>query len=205
MNVICSTSPFPHVLIQNYYSDQELNDVWKELNALSKFAKPPNMTGSATDSTGKSLKENLGIFLSDVYFLPAVSAIFNANRKVFDARLMKELGDNVFLFKYLTNTNWDNTLVQFYLNEHHYKPHNDTALFTLVTNIHSVPKKYTGGVLRFTEYDYTIELKNNESILFPSVLMHEVTPVKSETDNLLESRITVTTLIGISWTNNKSA
>ena len=52
------------------------------------------------------------------------------------------------------------------------------------------PKKFTGGELIFTDFDYTIPCKKNYTIIFPSFLRHKVNEVNVEEDGY--GRFTIT-------------
>lgn len=201
MKVEFRKEPFPHVLLSGFYSADEEETVWAELKALSAFALPPDQTASATydlESGGKGyLKNNLGIFLPDVYRNVLFSPIWRANRKLFDCDFMEQLKKFDFIFEYFHRTNWDTALVQFYADGHYYKAHRDSAVFSAVINFHGKEKEYEGGVLRFVDYDYSVDLKRNECILFPSFVLHEVTPVIAKSSDLMRSRITISLFLGI--------
>lgn len=207
MKVTLKADPFPHVLMSEFYTAEELSDVSEELKLLSKHALGPDKTGSAVDMKeieggfGQEYvyrKKNKGIFLSSFFKVEKESAISKANRKLFDKEFMQTLNNFNFMFGYLLNTNWDSSLVQFYSNGDYYKGHRDIAVFSNIVNCCSDPKEYDGGMLRFVDYDYSVDLRRNESILFPSCLEHEVTPVTVNHNDVMRSRITITTFIGIS-------
>ena len=53
------------------------------------------------------------------------------------------------------------------------------------------PKPFTGGDLIFTDYDYTVECKNNSGIIFPGPIKHEVPPIEGD------GRYTITLFTGL--------
>ena len=55
--------------------------------------------------------------------------------------------------------------------------HADHATISAVTTFWKVPKEFTGGELKFPEYEYTPHMDNNTIILFPSFEQHEVSTV----------------------------
>jgi predicted 2-oxoglutarate/Fe(II)-dependent dioxygenase YbiX len=196
MKITSSVEPFPHILFGNFYSTCELKNIRRELSILSEFGKPANQTGSALKD-GKVLKNNLGIFLPDIYKNLNASSIFKANRKLFAPVLMKEIVEVDFIFNYLPITNEDNILVQFYRGDDYYESHWDKAVYTVIIKVDMPSKKYDGGDLKFTNYNYTVRLKSNEGIMFPSFLNHEVTPVNLKSGNVLDGRITITNFVGV--------
>ena len=67
-----------------------------------------------------------------------------------------------------------------YENNDEYKPHRDLARLTGITWFYREPKKFTGGNLRFPEFDMEIECKHNRVIVFPSSIHHGVDKVGME-------------------------
>ena len=201
MEATFKSEPFPHVLMSNFYSPEECDEVWRELKRLSKMLLPPEQVGPAfsIDTDGQKVlkKNNLSVFLSLVYKSRLASPIWSLTRKFFDKEFMARCFDLNFFFAYLPQTNYDDVLVQFYGDGQYYQPHKDRTTFSVITNFSSDPREYSGGVLRFTEFDYAVDLKRNESILFPSFVEHEVTPVSLQVDDVMKHRITITTFIGL--------
>jgi hypothetical protein len=189
--------PFPHFLIEDFYTGEELATVKDEVIKLSNFLRPPELTGAAVNHDGSSKKQNLGVFITDVYKHGGMSAIFNARKKLFAPDIIEDILNKNIVFSYLPRTNSDNTLIQFYKNGDYYKSHWDVCLYSFITAFLVNEKKYTGGKLRFSQYDYELDLQHNHSIFFPSYVEHEVTKLNVKSDNLLDSRISITTLIGI--------
>lgn len=189
--------PFPHFLIEDFYTIEELDGVKNEIVKLSNFLRSAESTGSAVDSNGNLKKQNLGVFIADVYRHGEMSAIFNARKKLFAPDIIENISNKNIIFSYFPFTNSDNTLIQFYKNDDYYMSHWDVCLYSFITVFLLGEKKYTGGKLRFNKYDYELDLQHNQSIFFPSYVEHEVTKLNVESDNLLDSRISITTLIGI--------
>lgn len=188
-------TPYPHVLIDNYFADGEVAQVWSELQILSRHLKPSSETMSATFPDGTIKKKNSGVFLTDVYKNLMVSPIFSFNRKIFNKAVVEEITGFDRVFGYFPVTNSDNTLVQFYQNGDYYKPHHDTCLYTLVVAFYKTPRAYGGGILKFG--DYEIDLKHNQAVFFPSYVQHEVTEIISNQEDVVNNRISISTLIGI--------
>jgi hypothetical protein len=197
MDIRYSVEPFPHVILDGFYGAEELAEIGEELRSLSKVAMGPDATLSAKGDDGDLLKKNRGVFLPLIYKDLRASPTFIATRKIFDKELIKVLCGLNLIFRYMPITNWDGTLVQFYANGDKYGSHHDTAVFTLITNVSKEPRAYTGGVLRFAEYDYAVDLQHNQSILFPSMLKHEVTEVVTEVSDMVDGRVTISMFMGM--------
>lgn len=190
--------PFPHVLFKGFCSEEELKSVLYELKALSLIALPPDQTGAAWTKEEGSFKNNSGVFLTDLYRNQNVSSIYRVTRKLFDKTFMKSVEEFNLIFRYLSNTNEDGVLIQFYEEGGFYKKHTDLALYTAIIKIDALDSAYEGGDLRFPDHDYSIDLKHNSGILFPSFIPHEVAPVKVSSSNKLNGRITIAVFASLS-------
>lgn len=174
----------PHgvAVVEDFYSDIELNLIWKELDYLTKENKllPPEMTGTSTEKgTGKPRKENSGLFLDEFYKNRNFSSILNINRKVFSA-LNDEIYSKRPIFRYLLTANSDSTLLNYYEDGNYYKPHVDNCVYTVLSYFFKEPKQFTGGNFRLVDYDLEFEIKNNMVIYMPSCYLHEALPVTME-------------------------
>ena len=179
MDVFYYDGPVPHAIIENYYSEEELKEVWLELDFLTHEykLKPPDKTGTAKNK-GIGLKHNHGIFIDSLYSDRDVSNILRLFRKHFDTELTLELMEHHFIFNYLFQSKKDTTLLSYYENEDNYLPHSDQAAMTVVTWLFKEPCQFQGGDFFFSDYNYKIPIQNNCTIIFPSVISHAVSPVK---------------------------
>lgn len=190
-------SKIPYVIIDNFYSEQELKDIWVEIKFLSSKDKllPPEETISATYDDGTLKKRNLGLFLDGVYSQRDTSNILNHNRKLFDHDFFVDLENLNHIFSFIRKATKDNTLLSYYGDGDYYKPHADVSLFTAITFFYKEPKQFEGGELVLGE-DINIECKNNRLVLFPSNVIHEVLEVKLKTEEPWMGRYSITSLIG---------
>ncbi len=175
MNILKKKEPFPHIIIENHYTDEELFHIWKELEFLSYKQKlePAEKTGTATLNS-EPLKNNYGVFLDSLYKSRDISSILTINRKIFDSNFTDEISSFDLIFGTYKICNFDRTLVSYYENTQEYKSHYDLAVFTGLSWLFREPKFFKGGDLYFPDYDYKCEVKNNKFILFPSFLNHQV-------------------------------
>jgi Rps23 Pro-64 3,4-dihydroxylase Tpa1-like proline 4-hydroxylase len=187
--------PFPHILVDNYFEENEEAQVWSELHVLSKHLKPGSETFSAKFPDGTIKKQNSGVFLTDIYKNLKVSPIFSFNRKIFSKEAVEKIVSFDRIFGYFPITNFDTTLIQFYQNGDYYKPHYDVCTYTFITAFYKTPRSYSGGVLKFS--DHEIDLNHNQAVFFPSYVHHEVTEIQSTSDDFMNNRISISTLIGI--------
>lgn len=168
-------------IIEDFYDDNELKLIWKELDYLTNTGKllPPSKTGTSRDAKGNPLKNNKGLFLDEYYTNRNFSNILNANRKIWTSVNEDFINSNV-LFRYLNSCNEDITLINYYENGDYYKQHHDMSVYTVLSYFYKEPKKFTGGNLILHDYNIEIEVKNNMVIYMPSILVHEVTPIIME-------------------------
>lgn len=200
MKVSNRYEPFDHLIVDNFLELSEFNLVFAEALILQTVMAGPSETGSSTEQINGEThyrKSNVGIFMDEVYADRKYSNILRSFNKIFTEPFLSKIDEKNWLYKkYLPKTNLDYTLLQSYGNGDYYKSHSDEGLITAVTVLHKTPKEYTGGQLTFPEYDnYTVDLKSNQMIMFPSGILHEVLPIKRSKNNFDGNRFTVTKLI----------
>ena len=184
MKIDTYKGPFPYVLIEDLYTEEEETLIKKELDFFLPSLKGPDHTGTATHE-GEILKNNKGIFLDEVFTDRNLSYILNINRKTFGVleENKEKVGYDNWFFKN-QKTYRDNTLISYYEKGDYYKIHDDHALYTVLTWFYKEPKSFTGGDFVFADYDIRIECKNNMTIIFPSMIRHGVEDVEVDEDKL---------------------
>ena len=184
MKVYVNEDPFPHILIENLYTEEEEILIKKELDFLLPSLKDPVSTGAALNGS-EPLKRNKGIFIDRTYHDRSVSYILNINRKVFNVleeQKNKVVHDNWFFKNQKTNR--DASLISYYEDGDYYDTHYDVALYTVLSWFYKEPKSFTGGDFLFPDYDIRIECKNNMTIIFPSMIPHKVENVSVDNNKL---------------------
>jgi Rps23 Pro-64 3,4-dihydroxylase Tpa1-like proline 4-hydroxylase len=196
MRINIVREPFNHIIIENMYSHEEYQTIWNELMFLKNFMGGPSSTRSARGKDLKFSKKGDGIFLQDFFTnFHEHSSIFQVTRKLFSPEIMSIAQSIDYYYKLYQHIKYDAILLQYYRNGDFYKKHMDTATFSAVTLLHKEPKKYEGGELSFTEYNYTPNIQNNSCIIFPSHIFHEVKEVYMNPKNLNDDaseRFTIT-------------
>ena len=193
----------PYLVIDNFYNEKELSLIWNELNFLldgDKF-NPPEDTGSAYQE-GKPIKKNKGIFLDSLYEERKYSNILTVNRKFYEYFYNITSKCKSWWFKCITGSfntlDRDTTLVSYYEDSDYYKSHWDSCIITTLTWIYKEPKVFTGGDLIFNAENISssnfqhplnligspekIEVKNNRMVVFPSMVPHQVIPIKMDSN-----------------------
>lgn len=195
--------PFPHIIVKNYFTEQELSDIWVELHFLSVNNKllSPEKTESAWKNLNSDekilIKNNYGIWLDNIYTNRNISDILTHSKKLFSSEFITEAVNYDWIFRYLKYSTADTTLLSYYENGGYYAPHYDSCSLTALIHLYKEPQYFNGGELSFPEYNYNYGLKNNHMILFPSILDHEVSKVMMHTDIKCGGRYTISKFIKI--------
>jgi Rps23 Pro-64 3,4-dihydroxylase Tpa1-like proline 4-hydroxylase len=165
--------PFPHLIIEDFYSENELKLIWQELNFLTSANKliPANLDGSTSKSNALSLS------LNHVYKDLRYSNISFINQKILSPEIKDAFLSLSEFFGHITMINNMFIKIKYYENGHNYHKHTDKAIFTGINYLYKEPKLFEGGDLYFNDHTYKVELKNNMFILFMGCLPHSVTPI----------------------------
>jgi hypothetical protein len=168
-------------IVENFYSEEELQLIWRELEFLNNKNKflPGHLTNSDVSIEGK-IKSNVGLFLDSTYLNRNISDILTLNRKIFDPDLVCPLIELNPIFRHIEKCNIDSTLLSYYENDDSYFQHCDSAPLTALTFFFKEPKSFLGGDLLIPEFNLKIVPKNNMLVIFPGCYMHEVTKVTME-------------------------
>lgn len=209
VNVEAHYKPFPHLIIRNFYNQEELDLIWEEL----KFYTKPGKLLSAKDYLGVVDYTNAkALILDDIYLnynkkdedgpdYRKLSNILTVNRKVFDNDILGVLETLNPCCAQASKTTWDVTKVRYYHDGEGYEPHIDISMnFLAFSYFYKEPKKYTGGELYFPEYDYQFDCDNNSIIIFPGWVQHGVREVNIKNSDYFEGygRYAITSFFGFS-------
>jgi Rps23 Pro-64 3,4-dihydroxylase Tpa1-like proline 4-hydroxylase len=172
--------PFPHLIIEDFYNEDELKLIWHELNFLTSPNKliPANLINSGDAN-------HLSIILDQVYNNRNISDILTINRKIFNEKILNDFIELNPLLSDFNLVNAELTKIKYYENYNQYKKHQDSARFTALTYFYKEPKAFEGGDLYFNDFNYTIKLKNNMLVLFTGVFWHESLPVSLKQDGYI--------------------
>lgn len=186
--------PFPHLIIENIYDDEELELIWEELKFLNKPGKmlTPNHYGAAQDPrTGQFATRARALELKNVYSNKIFSNILQINKKVL--KYAKDYASLSPHYVKILKINEEYTKLRYYNHKEDYKPHADFPYDVIsCTYFNEEPKKFEGGELFFPEYDYEISCNNNMCVIFPPYFVHGVRKVLMEDINLKYGRYCIT-------------
>ena len=178
--------PFPLMVINNFYNQQELDLIWKELD----FYTAPNKLFTAENYGGVVGYTNAkAIVLDDLYKnyennekgvnFRNISNILTVNRKLFESGVLDTFSSLHGCVSIANKTNHDITKVRYYHDGQYYDPHTDkSTMFLAFSYFYKEPKKFVGGDLEFTKYDFKLPCDNNSMVIFPGWVEHGVRKVK---------------------------
>ena len=196
--------PFPHLIIDNFYNQDELDLIWQELNFYTlpnKLLTPKKYGGipSQTKSKGLVLDSIYKNYVDSGKNYRNISNILTVNRKLFDSGVLEVFADIHDCCRLAAMTNDDVTKVRYYHNGEGYEPHTDKAFqFLAFSYFYREPKKFTGGELFFPDYDYELPCDNNSMIIFPGWVEHGVRKVSISDSKYFEGygRYAITSFFG---------
>tara|TARA_B100001113_G_C20938522_1_gene547624 strand:- start:116 stop:793 length:678 start_codon:yes stop_codon:yes gene_type:complete len=177
--------PFPHLIVENFYDEKEVELIWEELKFYTKPNKlltPKDYKGVVGSTNAHALE--LDVIYSkqlqnDVVNYRNVSNILTVNRKLFTSGILKKYSEIHDCCTTSLRCTHDFTKVRYYHDGEYYKPHVDVLFHTLAFSyFHKEPKLFSGGELYFPKYNYEYPCNNNTMIIFPSWVEHGVREVK---------------------------
>ena len=169
--------PFPHLVVENFYDQNELDLIWEELKFLTKPDKLLEASGYGGVVGYTNAK---ALCLDGVYGKKYrnVSNILKVNRKLFKGDLLKIFSEIHDCCSISNESNWDITKVRYYHNQEYYDPHIDRCFqFLAFSYFYKEPKRFSGGEVFFPKYDYEYPCYNNSIIILPGWVRHVVKKV----------------------------
>ena len=176
----------PYFVIDDYYTEQELKSVWSEIDFYTNSYDKDKILRA--DETYVARKD--GISQSKSYrWYPSeilanwgieMSPLFRLSNKLKSEELHSNLRDLYPWYNMFTSTNISDVMLSYYEEGDYYKPHIDIGMWTQLIWVTKKSKKWKGGdFCLYTEQDKKkkISWRNNRSVIFPSMLKHEVEPI----------------------------
>ena len=190
--------PFPHLIVEDFYNDTELELIWEELDFYTKDGKlfDAKDYGGIVDKTNSKAIQLDHLYAGDYR---KISNILTVNRKVFDGNILDTFSDIHDCCDIARWCNHDITKVRYYHDGDFYEPHTDRCMqFLDFSYFYREPKKFQGGHLIFPKYNYEIECKNNSIIYMPGWVEHGVSEVQISNSDYLEGygRYAITSFFG---------
>ena len=180
INIDAYADPFPHIIIHDFYDDEELELIWEELDFYTK----PGKLLDAKGFGGVVGKTNSHALMLDDIYPPAyrrVSNILEANRKLFTSGVLDAFAQCHDCCSIAPKVNSDYTKVRYYHDGEYYQPHTDQAvMFLAFSYFYKEPKRFKGGDLVFPQYEKLLTCENNMTIMLPGWVEHGVAKVEIE-------------------------
>ena len=177
--------PFPHLIINNFYTPEELELLWEEF----KFYTKPGKLLDAKGFGGVVDKTNSHALALDAIYKDfskhnrpnyrLLSNILTVTKKLYTSNTIErfsEIDDCCCIAK---KADYDLTKIRYYHNGEYYEPHTDAPFqFLAFSYFHKEPKRFSGGELLFPKFNYQFPCDNNSIFIFPGWVEHAVREVK---------------------------
>jgi predicted 2-oxoglutarate/Fe(II)-dependent dioxygenase YbiX len=180
------------IVIDNFYSEEQLKEINDELTFLTKpsiMIEDKDKLEAAVDINGNYVTTKAGVWVDSVFKEWRHSALIRCPMENFSK---KEVKDKLIefnpLMKIFYNCNVRNHLLSYYENCGYYSKHTDAAVFTVLNHFYKEPKQFKGGDLTLYSQGEikkaTIETKNNRVIIIPSCTVHSVDTIEMTSKKL---------------------
>ena len=172
---------FPCLVIDNWYSEEEEKDVWKELEFVTskeKFYRSEN-TITAKYASGQPKGFSYRTYIDSVYRNgERDSSIIKLRKKMHTDEFYDTMDKAMPHARNFRDTTHTSNLISYYEDGDYYDVHYDAFLFTILIWFYKQPKMYDGGNLILKDNDTEVISKHNRMIVFPCYYHHQVTPIK---------------------------
>jgi len=186
LQITLYANPFPLMVVENFYNEDELSLIWEELNFYTRPEKLLDAEGygGIVDRTNAK-----ALILDEIYTKQYrnVSNILTMNRKLFQCGVLDKFSEIHGCCSIANQSNHDITKVRYYHDKEYYDPHTDKGFqFLAFSYFYKEPKKFTGGDLIFPSYDFKVSCKNNTTVIFPGWVEHGVRKVSIQNSDYFD-------------------
>ena len=178
LEITLYANPFPLMVVENFYNEEELNLIWEELSFYTKPEKLLNAEGYGGIVNYTNAK---ALILDEIYTKKHrnVSNILTMNRKLFKCGVLDKFSEIHDCCSIANESNYDVTKVRYYHDKEYYEAHADISFqFLGFSYFYKEPKKFTGGELFFPRHNYELTCENNSIIILPGWVKHGVKEIK---------------------------
>lgn len=180
------------VVIDNFYTEDQLSEIRSELKFLTKpsiMSEDRDKLEAGVDIDGNFVTTKAGVWVDHIFRDWNHSALISHPMTNF---AKQEVQDKIIsynsLYSLLYHCNVRNHLLSYYENAGYYSKHVDAAVFTVLSYFYNEPKQFSGGDITLHNRDNTkkanVEIKNNRVIIIPSCTMHEVEKIEMTSKKL---------------------
>tara|TARA_R100001086_G_scaffold100696_1_gene50421 strand:- start:2876 stop:3499 length:624 start_codon:yes stop_codon:yes gene_type:complete len=173
---------FPFLVIDDFYSEDQLNLIWKELDFLYDKIKPEYEI--VAKRNGEPIASVKRIYLDSLYNHRETSNILS----IFPQSLYRKEIVDMYVKSVPSGINFatsnsDSTQLGYYEHKDGYKAHTDTTQHTVLTWLFKKPKKFEGGDLIFTQSKIKVDCFYNRTVIFPSWYYHAVSEINMKEED----------------------
>lgn len=188
------------LLIDDFYSKKDLKIIKKAV-----IAERENIIDDGDAMKNSSYKR---MYLDDVYTNRSDSLILTTTDLTLFGKEIFSIFDkqNSYTFQSVGITNNHETRITVYSKGGQYPWHKDnvsgTRLLSFILPLDiNKPRKWTGGelIIKHGGKEIKIKPKENQLIIFSSHLLHKVTPIKLNSDELFDGRVVINGHIGFKF------
>ena len=174
---------YPYVVADNWYTEEEEKCIWKELDFYSTMGQKERAEDNCAEKNGMPLANSYRFYVENYYkeTHKHISTILSGDYKVRSVEFHKIVEKCLPYYRSFDTTNRTSTIISYYEENDHYKPHSDHFAWTMLIWMVKEPKHFDGGDFKLIEPGHEIKLKNNRMVFFPSCFLHSVTPLKFHT------------------------
>ena len=188
LQITLYANPFPLMVVENFYNEEELSLIWEELNFYTRPEKLLDAEGygGIVDRTNAK-----ALILDEIYAKQYrnVSNILTINRKLFQCGVLDKFSEIHGCCSIANQSNHDITKIRYYHDKEYYDPHTDKGFqFLAFSYFYKEPKKFSGGELLFPRHDYEYTCENNSMIIFPGWVEHGVKEVSIDNSDYYDGQ-----------------
>lgn len=179
MNITVYEGKTPFLFIENFYDEESLKNINKEINFFKDRFVDAKDTETARDKNGALLAKKEGIYLDGYYGAQSKSSsIIKSSRNFFTQPVFDALEKAHLFYNVFKRCNASKTLLAYYGDGDYYNTHADNSIISSVIWLFQEPKSFSGGEFYFEAADIELPCKNNTAILFFSCVRHGVKTIK---------------------------
>lgn len=177
MKIKIENDPFPYIIIEDYFTEDECDLIWKEIDFLYSKLGTPEEFFAAQDDDGTYITNSLGLSLDNIYRNRKISDILTISNKIFDSDLCQKFESKNEYWCVINCANTDYTKLRLYNESSKYDSHRDQWANAIASTTLSLDE-FLGGHLYFPRHDFTIRSGNNKTVIFPGWVEHGITEIR---------------------------
>jgi alkylated DNA repair dioxygenase AlkB len=168
-------NPSPHIILKNVFNFKEIVNVKKEIEKFKPlFTKNSKYLESAKSKDENILRTGSGFFLSKTQHTRFTSSIMRYCYEKFQTPSFASNFEDIWVQKLYNNLSSGAFLLNRYREGEEYKKHHDNTIFTLVL---CFKEDCSGGEFFLGDNELTIDLDDNDGIVFIGTEFHGVKPI----------------------------